>query len=576
MFDYKNTHVAADMDTNIVSARGKGVHHLLEVKNLNVDFHTRHGTVNAVRGVSWYIDEGETLAIIGESGSGKSVSTSAVMGLIDMPPGVIRSGRILYQGEDLLTISEERRRQLNGSQISMVFQDTLAALNPVYTVGWQISETFRSHGVDEAASRRKAMELMERVGLRDVAKRFSQYPHQFSGGQRQRIMIAMAIALRPKLLIADEPTTALDVTVQAQILDLLKDLQKETGMGLLMITHDLGVVAEIADRIAVMTAGQIVETGTVDQIFNAPTHSYTHKLLAAIPGGASYPTYTAGRLERRLLVVEDLVKHYNPPVTFFRKKAEVGEPALDNVSFELGRGETIGIVGESGSGKSTLARTLLGLERPTSGQVYYDGHNITLMPHQQFFKIRRHMQMVFQDPSASLNPRMTIEQIISESWAIHRDVLPRKQWSTRVGELLEQVGLSASDARRNPHQFSGGQRQRIAIARALALKPDIIVCDEAVSSLDVSVQAQVIALLKQLKNDYGLSYLFIAHNLPVVGDFADRVLVMYRGKIVEQGRTEEVFTNPQHAYTKALLAADPVLKSQQNAATKLQLVSSHD
>ncbi|MDB5776072.1 MAG: transporter ATP-binding protein [Herbaspirillum sp.] len=533
--------------------------HLLEVQNLSVDFHTRYGTLHAVRGVSWHIDQGETLAIIGESGSGKSVSTSAIMGLIDTPPGVIRSGRILYEGDDLLAVSEEKRRSINGGKIGMVFQDTLAALNPVYPIGWQVAETFRSHGVASAQANKKALELLEVVGLRNAPQRFSDYPHQFSGGQRQRIMIAMAIALRPNLLIADEPTTALDVTVQARILELLKELQKETGMGLLLITHDLGVVSGVADRIAVMKAGEIVETGTVKQIFEAPTHAYTKKLLNAIPGRHGFPACDGLRDREKLLVVSELAKHYTAPARMFRRGAATVERALDGVSFELHRGETLGVVGESGSGKSTLARTLLGLETTTSGVVHFRGRNITSMSKAEFFKIRRHIQMVFQDPSASLNPRMTVQQIISEPWTIHADVLPCKQWRSRVGELLEQVGLKASDADRNPHQFSGGQRQRIAIARALALRPEIIICDEAVSSLDVSIQAQVIALLKQLKADYGLSYLFIAHNLPVVADFADRLLVMYRGEIVEQGKTAEVFANPQHRYTKDLLASDPVL-----------------
>ncbi|MDB5761021.1 MAG: transporter ATP-binding protein [Herminiimonas sp.] len=534
--------------------------HLLEVQNLSVDFHTRYGTVSAVRGVSWHIDQGETLAIIGESGSGKSVSTSAIMGLIDTPPGVIRSGRIMYEGEDLLAISEEKRRKINGCKIGMVFQDTLAALNPVYSIGWQVAETFRSHGVEGGEADKKALELLERVGLRNAASRFADYPHQFSGGQRQRIMIAMAIALRPNLLIADEPTTALDVTVQARILKLLKELQKETGMGLLLITHDLGVVAGVADRIAVMNGGQIVESGTVRQILQAPTHAYTRKLLGAVPGRLGFSSCGADRSEEdKLLVVRDLAKHYAAPTRLFRRNSNAVERALDGVSFELKRGETLGIVGESGSGKSTLARTLLGLETTTAGDVHFRGRNITSMSRSEFFNIRRHIQMVFQDPSASLNPRMTIEEIICEPWAIHPDVLPRKKWRSRAGELLEQVGLKATDANRNPHQFSGGQRQRIAIARALALQPEIIICDEAVSSLDVSIQAQVIALLKKLKADYGLSYLFIAHNLPVVRDFADRLLVMYRGKIVEQGTTEEVFTNPRHQYTKDLLASDPIL-----------------
>jgi len=533
---------------------------LLQVQNLSIDFHTRNGTVNAVRNVDWHIEPGETLAIIGESGSGKSVSTSAIMGLIDVPPGVIRSGNIWYEGEDLLKISEEKRRSINGYKIGMVFQDTLAALNPVYPIGWQVAETFRAHGVDSAIANKKAHELLERVGLDNVAQRYSAYPHQFSGGQRQRIMIAMAIALKPNLLIADEPTTALDVTVQARILALLKELQAENGMGLLLITHDLGVVSGVADRIVVMNSGQNVETGTVEQILQAPSHPYTKKLINSIPGRRGLNTL--GNIAERndvILEVRDLKKYYISPPTLFKRRNDSVERALDGVSFELRQGETLGIVGESGSGKSTLARTLLGLESTTSGSVHFCGENITTMGRSEFQRVRRHIQMVFQDPSSSLNPRMSVEQIICEPWAIHPDVMPSRQWRSRVGELLEQVGLDASDARRSPHQFSGGQRQRIAIARALALKPKIIICDEAVSSLDVSIQAQVIALLKRLKADYGLSYLFIAHNLSVVGDFADRVMVMYKGSIVEQGETSEVFGNPKNQYTKDLLAAEPII-----------------
>lgn len=540
---------------------------LLQVQNLSIDFHTRNGTVNAVRNVDWHIEQGETLAIIGESGSGKSVSTAAIMGLIDVPPGVIRSGNIWYEGDDLLKISEEKRRSINGYKIGMVFQDTLAALNPVYPIGWQVAETFRAHGVDSAIANKKAHELLERVGLDNVAQRYSAYPHQFSGGQRQRIMIAMAIALKPNLLIADEPTTALDVTVQARILALLKELQAENGMGLLLITHDLGVVSGVADRIVVMNSGQNVETGTVEQILQAPSHPYTKKLLNSIPGRRGLNT--VGNISEGhdvILEVRELKKYYLSPTTLFKRRNDSVERALDGVSFELRQGETLGIVGESGSGKSTLARTLLGLESTTSGSVHFCGANITTMSSAEFQRVRRHIQMVFQDPSSSLNPRMSVEQIICEPWAIHPDVMPSRQWRSRVGELLEQVGLDASDAKRSPHQFSGGQRQRIAIARALALKPKIIICDEAVSSLDVSIQAQVIALLKKLKADYGLSYLFIAHNLSVVGDFADRVMVMYKGSIVEQGETAEVFGNPKNQYTRDLLAAEPIINVKNAAA----------
>jgi peptide/nickel transport system ATP-binding protein len=384
------------------------------------------------------------------------------------------------------------------------------------------------------------------------------YPHQFSGGQRQRVMIAMALGLKPDILIADEPTTALDVTVQAQILQLLEELQAETGMGLLLITHDLGVVAEVADRVAVMNAGEIVETGPVREIFKDPQHPYTRKLMAAVPGrgGWSAGVDQTAR-DEPLLRVEGLSKHY--PVTTGLLRRSTGEVvrALEDASFTLQTGETLGVVGESGSGKSTLARTLLKLEEPTAGRAYFRGQDILHLSPADLFRLRRKIQIVFQDPTASLNPRMTVEQLVSEGLAIHPELLPRRRWRERVVELLELVGLEAGHLPRYPHQFSGGQRQRIAIARALALEPEIVICDEAVSALDVSIQAQVIELLKKLRGELGLSYIFIAHDLPVVRDFADRVLVMYKGRIVEEGRTADIFERPQHDYTRTLLAASP-------------------
>jgi peptide/nickel transport system ATP-binding protein len=395
------------------------------------------------------------------------------------------------------------------------------------------------------------------VGIPDPARRVDDYPHQFSGGQRQRVMIAMALALRPGVLIADEPTTALDVTVQAQILELLKELQAETGMGLLLITHDLGVVADVADRVAVMHRGRIVEGGTVREVFKAPSQDHTRRLLAAIPGRGPHEPARAPRDEGVLLEVRDLCKHF--PITVGMMRRQTGEVvrALDGVSFEVGAAETLGIVGESGSGKSTLARTLLRLEEPTSGEARFHGDRIFTLEAERLLAFRRAFQVVFQDPFASLNPRMTVFDIISEPWAIHRDVLPRARWRDKAAELLTRVGMEPGHLRRYPHQFSGGQRQRIAIARALALEPELIICDEAVSALDVSIQAQVIELLKELRDAFGLSYLFIAHDLAVVRDLADRVAVMQSGKIVELGTCEQIFERPQHPYTQALLAASP-------------------
>jgi peptide/nickel transport system ATP-binding protein len=532
---------------------------LLEIRHLSVDFHTSRGTVHAVRDVSLEVRRGETLAILGESGSGKSITVAAVMDLIDSPPGFIRSGEILLDDVDLRRIGAGARRDINGRRIAMIFQDPLAALNPVYPVGWQVAETLRVHGLGARRPHDIAVELLDRVGIPDAARRANHYPHQFSGGQRQRIIIAMAIATEPDLLIADEPTTALDVTVQAQILRLLKRLQAETGMGMILITHDLGVAAKMADRVVVMQGGEIVESGDVETVLTAPSHPYTQRLLESVPGRHGFPKAGARREAVPLLEVRDLVVEYGAGGLFssgmFGGGKQQGLRAVDHVSLSLSRGESLGLVGESGSGKSTLARTLLGLSDATSGQVLYAGKDIANFTAEQRTAFRRHIQVVFQDPTASLNPYMTVRQIISEPWAIHPGVVPRIAWPERVRELLEKVGLKPEHALRYPHQFSGGQRQRIAIARALALDPDVLVCDEAVSALDVSIQAQIMDLLKQLRRDFGLSFLFIAHDLPVVRDFADRVLVMRNGKIVESGSTTEVFERPQHPYTRELLAS---------------------
>lgn len=520
--------------------------HILEVERLSVEFHTVNGRVQAVRDISFHLDKGETLAILGESGSGKSVSASAIMNLIDTPPGYITSGSIRYRGEDLLKMDEAKRRSINGCKIAMIFQDPLAHLNPVYPVGWQIAEVMRVHGVEKQKAFSRALELMAKVGIPEPEKRFDAYPHQFSGGQRQRLMIAMALGLEPDILIADEPTTALDVTVQAQILELLEKLQRETGMGMLLITHDLGVVAEAADRVVVVNAGEIVEAGTAREVFKQPRHPYTRKLIAAAPGrSGKLAGMTAPEGQEPLLHLEEVTKHFGP----FQ--------ALKGASFDLMQGETIAIVGESGSGKSTLAKTLLRLEDPTAGKAVYKGRDLFQLSPAELYAMRREIQMVFQDPTQSLNPRMTVEQLISEAWAIHPQLLPRKQWHERVEALLVQVGLRPEHASRYPHQFSGGQRQRIAIARALALEPELIICDEATSALDVSIQAQVIELLKDLRTSLGLSFIFIAHDLPVVRDFADRVIVMRDGQIVEIGDVAQIFNDPQQPYTRALLEASP-------------------
>lgn len=530
--------------------------HLLEVRNLSVEFHTAVGVVKAVRDMSYHLDRGETLAILGESGSGKSVSSSAIMNLIDMPPGRISSGEILLDGVDLLKMPLAARREINGRKIAMIFQDPLSHLNPVYTVGWQIREALTTHGTDSTKAQAEALRLLGRVGIPDPEHALDKYPHEFSGGQRQRVMIAMALALRPDLLIADEPTTALDVTVQAEVLALLKELQRETGMAVLIITHDLGVVAEIADRVVVMEKGVLVEAGTVREVYKNPQHPYTRKLIAAAPGKGEMHQPLKGA--EPVLSVRDVRKNYG------------AFAALKGVSFDLLAGETLAVVGESGSGKSTLARILLRLDEPDSGSALWKGRDLFKLSPAELYKLRGDLQMVFQDPTQSLNPRMTVYQLISEAWVIHPDILPKAKWRARVAELLTQVGLGPEHMGRYPHQFSGGQRQRIAIARALALEPQLIVCDEAVSALDVSVQAQVIALLDGLRKKMGIAFIFIAHDLPVVRDFADHVMVMQKGEVVELGTVREIFETPKQAYTQALLAAgldpDPDIQAQNRAA----------
>ena len=530
--------------------------HLLEVRNLSVRFHTAQGVVNAVNDVSWHLDPGETLAILGESGSGKSVSSSAIMNLIDCPPGEITQGEIFFDGIDLLKASDEDRRALNGKRIAMIFQDPLSHLNPVYTVGWQIAETLTAHGRPDKMARDRALELVRRVGIPNPEQAMKKYPHQFSGGQRQRLMIAMALGLKPDILIADEPTTALDVTVQAEILTLLEELQEETGMGLVLITHDLGVVAEAADRAVVMEGGRIVETGTPNDLYHNAQHPYTRKLLAAAPGKGEMRQPDAQA--QPILSCRNLSKTYG------------AFHALDRVNFDLMKAETLAIVGESGSGKSTTARLILRLEEASGGEALWHGEDLLKKTPREMAKVRRQIQMVFQDPTQSLNPRMSVFEIISEAWVIHPGVVEKRLWRDRVEQLLDQVGLLPEHANRYPHQFSGGQRQRIAIARALALEPELIICDEAVSALDVSIQAQVIELLSRLRDELGIAFMFIAHDLPVVRDFADRVLVMKQGEIVEQGPVRQIFEDPREPYTQRLLAAgldpDPEVQRQRREA----------
>jgi peptide/nickel transport system ATP-binding protein len=610
---------------------------LLSVEDLRVHFHTDAGVVKAVDGVSWWVRPGETLGIVGESGSGKSVSALAVMGLVPTPPGRYESGRILFKGENLLEADEKRLRQIRGKEISMIFQDPLTSLNPVFRIGDQVAEVIRVHDkIGRIPARQRAVELLAEVGIPNPRQRAREYPHQFSGGMRQRAMIAMALAMNPSVLLADEPTTALDVTVQAQILDLLHKLQAERHTAVVMITHDLGVVAGRADRVLVMYAGRVAEVGAVDDIYQRPGHAYTLGLLSSlarldqrrterlrpirgqppslihVPSGCPFhprcpfatdvtrtvvplllptgeepghwaachhsdevrqaaavavadrgapaietdirpPTPLRAADRAPLLQVEGLVKHF-PVTSGIVFKHRVGDiRAVDGVSFSVGAGETLALVGESGCGKSTTARAVLRLLEPTAGAIRFEGEDITHIGPGRLRALRREMQIVFQDPYASLNPRMTVRNILAEPFRIHH--LPEEG---KVDHLLEVVGLAPEHANRYPHEFSGGQRQRVGIARAIALDPKLVVCDEPVSALDVSIQAQVLNLLEDLQEQRGLAYLFIAHDLSVVRHIADRVAVMYLGLVVETADRDALFERPAHPYTQALISAVPV------------------
>ena len=570
---------------------------LIEVRDLRVQFPVDGGLVKAVDGVSWHIDRGETLCLVGESGSGKSVSAMALLRLNDMSGGRIASGEILFrrQDGDVIDIVQQPpavMREIRGNDISMIFQEPMTSLNPVFTIGFQISETIMLHqNKSEKEALELALEMLRLVRIPEPEKRLSNYPHQLSGGMRQRAMIAMALSCRPALLIADEPTTALDVTIQAQILDLIKLLQQEIGMSVLFITHDMGVVAEIADRVVVMLQGETVEQGSAEEIFHSPQHPYTKALLNAVPRlgsmkGTKHPakfpnvdmqrsegdvvrehdtgkgnielqfTDTVKTDEQALLQVDGLTTRFDIGSGFFgRPTARIY--AVENVSFSLQPGETLALVGESGCGKSTTGRSILRLEQPTRGKMVFRGRDITDLDRKTMGPLRRDMQMIFQDPFASLNPRMSTGRLVGEPLRIH-DIATGSEVTDRVSNLLTRVGLQPEHAERYPHEFSGGQRQRICIARALSVNPSLIIADEAVSALDVSIQAQIINLMMDLQEEFGLSYLFISHDLAVVERISHRVAVMYLGEIVEIGPRAAVFENPQHDYTKKLMAAVPV------------------
>ncbi|MDE2383870.1 MAG: ABC transporter ATP-binding protein [Alphaproteobacteria bacterium] len=526
---------------------------LLEVKELSVAF----GASTVVDKVSFAIAKGETLALVGESGSGKSVSALSILKLLPYPPASHPSGQILFKGQDLLKANDAALRQVRGRAISMIFQEPMTSLNPLHTVEKQIGEVLLLHqGLSGEAARARIVELLGKVGIRDAASRLSDYPHQLSGGQRQRVMIAMALANEPDLLIADEPTTALDVTVQAQILKLLKDLQAEMGMALLLITHDLGIVRHVADSVCVMQKGHIVESGPAKAVFAAPQHDYTKLLLAAEPKG--HPP--APRPDAEVIVsARDLKVWYPVKRGFF--KATVGHvKAVDGLDLTLREGQTLGIVGESGSGKTTTGLALLRLIA-SKGEIAFRGQRIEHFNSKAMRPLRKDMQVVFQDPYGSLSPRMSVLQIVEEGLAIQSPQLSAAERREQVANALREVGLEPANMDRYPHEFSGGQRQRIAIARALALGPKFIMLDEPTSALDMSVQAQVVDLLRALQEKHRLAYLFISHDLKVVRALANEVIVMRNGKVEERGPSEQIFNAPQTEYTKALLAAALNLKA---------------
>ncbi|MBP1905518.1 peptide/nickel transport system ATP-binding protein [Paenibacillus turicensis] len=553
---------------------------ILQVKNLTVSFQGREQEIEAVRGVSFEVKRGETLGIVGESGSGKSVTARSIMRLLPSPPSFMKDGEVIFLGQDLAQYSEKEMEAIRGKDMGMIFQDPMTSLNPTIKIGKQIAESLIKHQkLSKKEAKKEAIEMLKLVGIRDSERRFEQYPHEFSGGMRQRVMIAIALACRPALLIADEPTTALDVTVQAQILNLMKNIQERFGTSIILITHDLGVVAGMCDQVLVMKDGVIVERGSTNEIFENPQHPYTLKLLHALPRlddkkkPKATPTVITGGHAKPILQVNSLSQHFNLGKGNILK-------AVNDISFHIHEGETLGVVGESGCGKSTTGRAILRLHEPTQGDILYQGVAVNRLKAPEMKVMRKHMQMIFQDPYASLNPRLKVLDIIGEALDVHQLGGSKEKRKYRVEELLDMVGLDPAFASRYPHEFSGGQRQRIGIARALAVEPKFIVCDEPLSALDVSIQSQIVKLLEELQQRLGLTYLFIAHDLSMVKHISDRVAVMYMGKIVEMAESEELYSNPQHEYTKKLLAAipvpDPKIESQKRRLTLEEYYDNHD
>jgi len=536
---------------------------LLQVDRLTVGFGSGVARSHAVSELSFCVGAGETVAIVGESGSGKSVTALSIMRLIEREGGVVAGGRILFCEDgltqnNLASASEPEMRRIRGDRIAMIFQEPMTSLNPVLSIGAQLAEVLILHrGASRTEALTQARQILDRVRIPDAARRLTQFPHELSGGMRQRVMIAMALLCRPRLLIADEPTTALDVTVQAQIIALLDELRRETGMSILFISHDLGVVSQIADRIVVMRAGELKEEAATKELFSKPKHAYTQELLRAAPRlGAGILLDRPAANQPPVMSVKGLTKRFAIKQGWLRKTV-ANVHAVENVSFELFPGETLAIVGESGCGKSTLGRSLARLIQPDDGSIILNGVDVTHLSRAALQPLRRHIQMVFQDPYASLNPRLTVCDAITEPLIVHEPQMSGAQRRKRAVDLLLRVGLAADMVDRFPHQFSGGQRQRLCIARALCLGPKIIVADEAVSALDVSVQAQVLELMRQLQQDMGISFIFISHDMAVVEKVSHRIAVMYLGQIVEIGPTRDVLTNPQHPYTRKLLASVP-------------------
>lgn len=564
------------------------MHPLLRIQDLSIDFISSAGNTRALKSISFTVQKGEIVALVGESGSGKSVTSLAVLQLLPSPPAVYAGGSILFSEDgsepvNMLKAGRQALQDIRGNKIAMIFQEPMTSLNPVITCGEQIMEAILSHKkISAAQARQQALEWMEKVKLPNPVALFKRYPHQLSGGQKQRVMIAMAMCCEPSLLICDEPTTALDVTVQKTILHLIKELQQQSGMGVIFITHDLGVVAEIADRTLVMYKGEIVEENPVRQLFTHPQHAYTKGLLACrpvlhrkgerlpvvsdflnnqekipVPVAEEKTTGIPQPSKQDVLLRADHLSVWFPSEKTFLGKTTRFTKAVNDVSFDVYKGETLGLVGESGCGKTTLGRTLLRLIAPTSGSIYYEGKDFTSISKQDMRSLRKELQIVFQDPYSSLNPRLTIGSAIAEPLKVHRLLASEKSRRERVTELLEKVGLQPEHFNRYPHEFSGGQRQRIVIARALALNPSFIVCDESVSALDVSVQAQVLNLLNDLKKEFGFTVVFISHDLSVVRYISDRIMVMNKGQIEETGEAEEIYNQPKSAYTQRLIAAIP-------------------